>query len=177
MCCAIYGAAGQGRTDTGNVVLRMWTTDADEVFLQRVIEEGGGASPLPIDSLITLAALRRFSANLRKPSEPWRRWSKSDLPTRMGRRGRTYTLAAGVYQAEGGKAAYIRQLGFSNLQHEQMVLNYVREHGAIRRADVLELCRISEGQGKDLLKRMKNADLLVLEGAGRTSTYRLGPQG
>jgi ATP-dependent DNA helicase RecG len=180
-----------GRTDTSNVVLRMSTTDADEVFLKRVIdEEGRGGSPLPIDSLIALAALHRLKRlttdelALHIQREPAQAKRTLEALVEVGlahahgaTRGRTYTLAAGVYQAEGGKAAYIRQLGFSNLQHEQMVLNYVREHGAIRRADVLELCRISEGQGKDLLKRMKNADLLVLEGAGRTSTYRLGPQG
>ena len=180
-----------GRTDTSNVVLRMSTTDADEVFLKRVIEEEGrGGCPLPIDSLIALAALRRLKRlttdelALHIQREPAQAKRTLEALVEVGlahahgaTRGRTYTLAAGVYQAEGGKAAYIRQLGFSNLQHEQMVLNYVREHGAIRRADVLELCRISEGQGKDLLKRMKNADLLMLEGAGRTSTYRLGPQG
>ena len=75
------------------------------------------------------------------------------------------------------KAAYIRQLGFSSLQHEQLVLNYVREHGAIRRAEVIELCRLSEGQAKDLLKRMKTNELLLLEGAGRTAAYRIGPKG
>ena len=64
-------------------------------------------------------------------------------------------MAAGVYQADGDKAAYVRQLGFSSLQHEQLVLNYVRTHRAIRRAEVIELCRLSDGQAKDLLKRMK----------------------
>ena len=92
-------------------------------------------------------------------------------------RGRTYTLAAGVHEADGDKAAYIRQVGFSSLQHEQMVLNYVRKHGAIRRAEVIELCRLSEGQAKDLLKRMKATELLLLEGAGRTAAYRLGAKG
>lgn len=180
-----------GRTDANNVVLRMSTTDADEVFLKRVIEEEGrGGSPLPIDSLIALAALRRMKRLTtdelaihiqREPAQAKRTLEalvEAGLAHAHGAtRGRTYTLASGAYQAEGGKAAYIRQLGFSNLQHEQLVLNYVREHGSIRRADVLELCRVSEGQAKELLKRMKNAELLLLEGAGRTSAYRVGPKG
>ena len=91
-------------------------------------------------------------------------------------RGRTYTMAAGVYQADGDKAAYVRQLGFSSLQHEQLVLNYVRTHGTIRRAEVIELCRLSDGQAKDLLKRMKMHGLLALEGGGRGSVYRLAPK-
>jgi ATP-dependent DNA helicase RecG len=39
----------------------------------------------------------------------------------------------------------------------------------------MELCRLSEGQAKDLLKRMKASGLLVLEGAGRGSMYRATP--
>ena len=43
-------------------------------------------------------------------------------------KGRTYTLAPGVYRADGDKAAYTRQMGFTSLQHEQMVLSYVGQH-------------------------------------------------
>ncbi|WP_158080890.1 hypothetical protein [Pelomonas sp. KK5] len=32
---------------------------------------------------------------------------------------------------------------------------YVRQHGRIQRSDVMELCRLTEGQAKDLLKRLK----------------------
>ena len=67
-------------------------------------------------------------------------------------------------------------MDFSNPQHEQPMLSYARQHGAIRRAEVIELCRLSEGQAKALLKRMKINELLWLEGAGRTASYRLGPK-
>ncbi|MGZ9059630.1 MAG: AAA family ATPase, partial [Burkholderiaceae bacterium] len=86
---------------------------------------------------------------------------------------RTYTLAADVYQAEGDKAAYTRQLGFSNLQHEQLVLNYVRQHGSIQRGEVAELCRISDRQAKVLLARLKTSGRLILDGLGRGAAYRL----
>lgn len=91
-------------------------------------------------------------------------------------RGRSYTRTSGVYQAEGGNAAYTRQMDFSNLQHEQPVLSYARQHGAIRRVEVIELCRLSEGRAKDLLKRIKMNELLWLEGVGRTAACRLGPK-
>jgi ATP-dependent DNA helicase RecG len=179
------------RTDANNVILRLATTDADEAFLKRVVEEEGRrGSVLPIDSLIALATLRgmkRLTTDelaihiQREPAKAKRTLEalvEAGLAQAHGAtRGHTYTLAAGVYQAEGDKAAYIRQLGFSNLQHEQLVLSYVREHGAIRRAEVIELCRLSEGQAKELLKRMKTHDLLLLEGAGRNAAYRLGPKG
>lgn len=58
-----------------------------------------------------------------------------------------------------------------------MVLSYVRQHGQIKRADVMELCRLSEGQAKELLKRMQSTALLLLEGAGRGAFYRIGERG
>lgn len=89
-------------------------------------------------------------------------------------RGRTYMLSAAVYGAVADKAAYTRQAGFAPIQNEQMVLSYVRQHGRIKRAVAMELCRLSEGQVKALLKRMCQSDLLVLEGAGPVSYYRIG---
>lgn len=56
-----------------------------------------------------------------------------------------------------------------------MVLSYARQHGQIKRAEVLALCRLSEGQAKDLLKRMKAQGLLILGGAGRGAVYQAGP--
>jgi ATP-dependent DNA helicase RecG len=64
-------------------------------------------------------------------------------------------------------------MGFSNLQHEQLVLNYARQHGSIRRGDVTELCRISDRQAKVLLTRLKGTGQLVLEGLGRGAAYHL----
>jgi ATP-dependent DNA helicase RecG len=58
-----------------------------------------------------------------------------------------------------------------------MVLSYVRQHGQIRRAEVMELCRLSEGQAKELLKRMLGQSLLKLEGTGRGAFYRMGERG
>ncbi len=55
-----------------------------------------------------------------------------------------------------------------------MVLSYVRQHGRIRRAEAMELCRLSEGQVKNLLKRMNQTGLLILEGAGPAAHYRIG---
>jgi len=176
------------RTDANSVILRMATTDADEAFLKRVVEEEGRrGGELPIDSLIALATLRgmkrvttdELAVHIQREPAQAKRTLEALVEAGLAQahgatRGRTYTLAAGVYQADGDKAGYIRQLGFSSLQHEQLVLNYVREHGAIRRAEVIELCRLSEGQAKDLLKRMKTQGLLLLEGAGRSAAYRLG---
>lgn len=173
------------RTSATDVVLRLATVDADEAFLKLVVEQEGKIKrELPIDSLIALAALRelkRLSTDelarhiQREPAQAKRALEslvEAGLAQAHGAaRGRSYTLALGVYKADGDKAAYTRQLGFSSLQHEQLVLSYVRQHGRIQRADVMDLCRLTEGQAKDLLKRLKAEGKLQLEGAGRAAAY------
>lgn len=176
------------RTDSQNVVLRMPTEPADLDFRRLVVdEERRRNSEMPIDSLIALGALRQL-----------KRLSAEELAQRIQRdvtsakrtlealteagfveahgatRGRTYMLSVAVYGAVADKAAYTRQAGFAPIQNEQMVLSYVRQHSRIKRAEAMELCRLSEGQVKSLLKRMCQSDLLVLEGAGPASFYRIG---
>lgn len=177
------------RTDVNNVVLKLATVDADEAFLKLVIEQERNQQgrELPIDTLIALAALRELkrlsteelAAHIQR--EPAQAKRTLEALVEMGlvqahgnARGRSYTLTAGVYQADGDKAAYTRQVGFSALQHEQLVLSYARQHGLIKRADVIELCRLTEGQAKELLKRLKDEGKLIMQGAGRASAYALG---
>jgi ATP-dependent DNA helicase RecG len=80
-----------------------------------------------------------------------------------------------VYRTAGDKAGYTRQAGFAPIQHEQMVLSYVRQHGQIKRAEVMELCRLSEDQAKALLKRLKAEMRLIQHGERRGAYYTAGP--
>lgn len=175
-------------TDRLNVVVRLLTDPADLDFRRLVVEaERRRGTELPIDSLIALAALREFkrvtadelAARIQRDAAGAKRTlealTEAGLVEAHGAtRGRSYTLSAAVYQRTGDKAGYTRQAGFTPIQHEQMVLSYVRQHGSIRRADVMDLCRLSEGQAKDLLKRMLSGRLLALEGSGRGAFYRMG---
>ncbi|HRF61378.1 MAG TPA: ATP-binding protein [Candidatus Competibacter sp.] len=178
-----------GRTDAHSVVLRLSTAEADLSFLKLVLdEENRRGGKLPIDGLIALAVLRGFkritceelARHLQKDTDQAKRTlealHEAGLVQAHGAtKARSYTLSAGLYQAMGNKAAYTRQLGFSALQNEQMVLNYIRQHGQIKRAEVMELCRLSEGQAKDLLKRLKEQDFLLQHGERRGAHYTLGP--
>ena len=180
-------APDYSRTSMQSVVLHLPTTEADPDFRRLVVEEERRRNAeLPIDSLIALAAvqeLKRLTADelaeriQREPSSAKRTLevlTEAGLVEAHGAtRARSYTLSAGLYQAVSDKSAYTRQMGFSPIQHEQMVLSYVRQHGQIKRAEVVELCRLSEGQAKELLKRMKGSGLLVLEGRGPASAYRI----
>jgi ATP-dependent DNA helicase RecG len=175
------------RTDAQNVVLRLATVDADEAFLKLVVaEEGRRGTALPIDSLIALAALRELkrltteelATHIQRDPAQAKRTLEALLEAGLvqahgATKGRTYTLAPGVYQAEGDKAAYTRQAGFSAIQHEQMVLSYARQHGRVTRAEVMTLCRLSPDQAAKLLKRMKEQGLLVQHGERRWASYAL----
>jgi ATP-dependent DNA helicase RecG len=86
-------------------------------------------------------------------------------------RGRSYTLSAAVYSVVSDKAAYTRQVGFGPIQHEQMLLSYIRQHGQIKRAEVMALCRLTEGQAKRLLQRMLEANQIMMRGQGKATTY------
>jgi len=89
-------------------------------------------------------------------------------------RGRSYTLSASLYQAVGNKAAYTRQVGFTPIQQEQMVLSYVQQHGQIKRAEVMGLCRISTDQAARLLKKLKDRGAIIQSGKNRGATYTIG---
>lgn len=181
-------APDYSRTDARNVVLRMPTEPADLEFRRIVVdEERRRNSELPIDSLIALDALRQLKRlSVEQLAERIQRDVASakrtlEALTEAGfveahgaTRGRSYMLSAAVYGAVAGKAAYTRQAGFAPIQNEQMVLSYVRQHGRIKRSEAMELCRLSEGQVKALLKRMCQSDLLILQGRGPSSFYRIG---
>lgn len=92
-------------------------------------------------------------------------------------RGRSYTLSLTLYRAAGDKAGYTRQAGFTALQHEQMVLSYVRQHGQIKRAEVMELCRLSDGQAKKLLVRLRDEGQIIQHGERRGTYYTSGSKG
>ena len=178
-------APDYGRTDAGNVVLQLPTVPADVVFRRMVVDaEHQRSAELPIDSLIALAALRDFkrltaeglAQHIQRDSARAKRTlealTEAGLVEAHGHtRGRSYTLSAPVYSAVGDKAGYTRQVGFGPIQHEQMVLSYIRQHGQIRRAEVMGLCRLSEGQAKALLRRLVVGAQIELRGAARASVY------
>ncbi|MDM1695986.1 putative DNA binding domain-containing protein [Thiopseudomonas alkaliphila] len=174
------------RTDNRSVILELATAAADEIFLRLVVEQEGqqGGKPLPIDSLIALAALReqkRLSAeelalhiqrDLAQARRTLEHLVEAGLVEAHGRtRNRSYTLSADLYRAKGEKAAYTRQVGFSSVQHPEMVLNYVSQHGRIQRSEVMELCRLDRGQAYRLLTKLVHNGLLVRHGTTKNSYY------
>jgi len=178
-------APDYGRTDLHNVVLSLPTVPADVAFRRMVVDaERNRNAELPIDSLIALAALREFkrlsadvlAKHIQRDAASAKRTlealTEAGLVEAHGNtRGRSYTLSAAVYSVVSDKAAYTRQVGFGPIQHEQMLLSYIRQHGQIKRAEVMALCRLTEGQAKHLLKRMSDAKQIVMRRQGNLTAY------
>lgn len=175
------------RTDATSVVLKMSTVDADEPFLRLVVNQEGrqNSAPLPIGSLIVLAALKdrrrlgadelavhiqRDSAQAKKVLETL---VEAGLISAYGSGQRTYTLSAEVYRAGGQEVEFTRQAGLSSLQHEQLVLAHVGNHGRVQRAQAIELCHLSEDQASKLLARLTEEGKLVAHGENKGRYYTL----
>lgn len=88
-------------------------------------------------------------------------------------RGRSYTLSAHLYELQGKRAEYTRQAGFDRLQREQLVKNFVAQHGRITRNDVVNLCHLTPDQAYKLLKRLADKKYLLKHGDRKAAYYVL----
>lgn len=173
------------QSDMHSVVLRLSMAAADEAFLKVVLaEESRRGGQMPIDSLIILATLRE---QRRASSDQLAQWLQKDLSrvtssveslveagllqAHGAGRGRSYTLSPDLYRLLGKSAEYTRQAGFDRLQHEQMVNNYISQHGQITRQDVIALCRLTPDQAYKLLKRLCDENSIKKHGDRKSSRY------
>jgi ATP-dependent DNA helicase RecG len=182
-----YGrpAPNYGHSNATSVIVQMSNAESDLDFLELVLrEEERTGRPMPLDSLIVLSLLRQerrlttgdLASSTQKSEQETRagleRLAESGLIEAHGAgRGRTYTLSVKVYRKAGQKSGYVRQVGFDPIQQEQMVLQYIDTHGSIKRAEVTDLCRISNDQAYRLLKRLKNRELVIQKGQSKGASY------
>ncbi|MGM0577138.1 MAG: ATP-binding protein [Myxococcota bacterium] len=149
-----------------------------------VAQEGREGRPLSLEDLLVLHELqrersvdaRRVARLIQRDEEAARRVlgrlrDAGFVESRGRTRGASYHLTASVYRALGERSGYVRAKGFDAVQQEQMVLQYVRAHGAIRRAEVMDLCHLNGNQASYLLRRMVSQRLLEPRGAGRSRHY------
>lgn len=172
-------------SDSTVVMLFLSNSAPDFQFLEMILhQENQRSAAMPIDSLIILSRLRSERrvdvADLARYIQKSAQVTKGTLETLVEaglveahgvRRGRTYTLSAKVYQHSGQKSAYVRQAGFDFIQQEQMVLNYIDQHGTIRREEVMELCRITKDQAYYLLSKLKGRSLIIQKGDRKAAVY------
>jgi ATP-dependent DNA helicase RecG len=184
-----YGrpAPDYSRSDNYTVNLYINNSEPDISFLKMVLDvENQTGQAMPVDSLILLSRLKEerrlttadFVSSVQKPETAVRAMLEKLLEAGLidahgTGRGRNYTLSAKVYRHTGQKAAYVRQAGFEKIQQEQMVLRYINEHGSIKRADVMELCRINKDQAYKLLCMLKDNMQIIQKGERKGTIYEL----
>jgi len=184
-----YGrsAPDYSSSDSFNVIVKMSDEEANLEFLNMILQrENQMNGSLPIDSLIILSKLsheRRlttaeFADSVQKPEASIRANLEKLVEAGMvephgGGRGRFYTLSAKIYNKSGEKAAYVRQAGFDTIQQEQMILNFIKKHGGIKRSDVVELCQLTPPQAYHFLKKMKDQGKIKQTGVKRHAFYTL----
>jgi len=186
-----YGrpAPTYARSTADTVVLEMSCGEVDLGFVEMVLnEENRRSARLPIDTLLVLELLRRerrvdvadVARTIQKDVSVARgviEWLvEVGLVTAHGvKKGRTYTSSPKVYRRGGQADGFVRQAGFDAIQQEEMVKRYVREHGAIRRRDVMDLCRLNGAQATRLLKKLTDCGALLKRGEKRWTRYEPGP--
>lgn len=166
------------------VSVQMVDSAADLDFLKMVVEHENQLGSMPIDSLIILSRLREerrlttgeLAPSVQKPEANVRATLEKLVETGFlaphgTGRGRTYTLSAALYRKAGKKAEYIRQTGFAPIQQEQMVLSYIDKHGSIKRAEVMDLCHLTQDQAYKLLLRLKKRGEVVQIGERKGAIY------
>lgn len=183
-----YGrpAPDYSRSDgTGvRLTLRGGTESLD--FAAFVFERERQQGPMTVDQMIVLNRLfherrvttEQVAAEIQRSQNDARalleRLVEEGLVEARGeKRGRVYHLAARVYGAVGRPEAYVRVHGIEPLRQEGLVEEYVRAHGSIRRAKVVELCGLTERQATLVLGRMVKKGKLAAHGERKSRSYRL----
>lgn len=183
-----YGrpAPNYRRSTSELVVVAMDARPANLQFAEAIVEEERRRErPLSLDALIILGSLKDVKrATMAELAESLQTRDQNDAKAAVEElveaglveahgtgKGRSYTMSAGLYRKLGQKAEHIRQTGFDAEQQRQMVLKYVKEHGSIKRGDVMELCGLSGDQAKRLLAALAREGLLQKRGERRHAFY------
>ena len=173
------------------VKLSISTEPADLAFVRMVLqEEARQKSPLPVETLLVLTALResrRLSAAelaVRLQSGAVQAVAVIEPLTERGLiqvhgsgRGRQYTLSPQVYKQLGQGFEYVQQAGFDELQQVELIRNLARQQERIKRKDVMTLCRLGPRQAKHKLDQMVATGLLLRQGLKRGTYYTMAPNG
>lgn len=175
-----------GRSTENQVVARLPAGPTDKDLAVYIAELDRSGQRLSLGELMALHEVRsesristRRAADLFQVSVDEARAKLNGLvergllEVRGAGKGRTYHLAASVYKRLGEPGGYVRTRGFDALQHEQMILSFVKAHGEITRRQTADLCQLSPDQAGRLLRRLRQEGRLKLIGDRRTARYVL----
>lgn len=158
----------------------------DEGFTRFVRQREREGKSLGLDELLVLFALRRqrelsladaarsLQLNLTQTRTVLMRMVGDGLLERSGtHRAQLFRLSGTVYKQLGESVAYIREAGIDALRHEELILSYVRQYGAITNRITRELLGVDVNAAKRLLTRLHNEGKLSRIGKRRGAYYVL----
>ena len=168
-----------------NVRLFIPKGPTDKAFIRLVSEahQRLGRS-LPIYSLLVMNTLKRLNkatiheiAEEVKTDETKIRVVVEDLVSSGlaeaggSGRGRYYMLGAEYYKADNRIAAYVRRKDIDPIRYEEIVMQLARKKGFVRRADVVDLLRVTPSQAFRVLQKLSAKGMLHLKGHGAGAKY------
>lgn len=173
-------------SDSRNVSVFLANAKADHDFLRMVLEREQTHGEMPIESLVALHCLQEERRMTLAELSPYLQKSETHSRAIVEKlveaglieahgtgKNRTFTLSASVYQAQGEEVAYIRQKGFLDIQHEQMILNFLQTYQKIKRGQVMELCHLNKDRAYNMLSKMVKNDKIQKVGRGKDTHYEL----
>lgn len=177
-------APDYGQSTAGTVIARVRSGPADKELASFIVEARRGGQEFSLRDLLTLHEIRlelrittARAAELFQVDQHDARASlnslvdRSLLEARGDGKGRTYHLAASLYERLGDPSQYVRARGFDDTQQEQMVLTFVDRNGSITRREATELCQIDSERASRLLRRLRDEGSLEMHGVKRSAYY------
>ena len=173
------------QSTSANVKLFIPKGPTDHAFVQMLSKEQQriGRS-LPIYSLLAMNSLRRLGkASTREIAEDIKAdearirvslesLSSSGLIEAGGTgRGRYYMLSKKYYAHTNNMAAYARQKDIDPIRYQELIMQFAKQQGYIKRADVVELLHVTKPQAYRLLSKLADCGALRLEGKGAGAKY------
>jgi len=174
------------RSNETGVTLVLPGGKANLDFARLEAEESQAQRALGLDDLLLLNQLRvdrrlrtvEAARLIQKPETEARsrlqRLVEAELAEARGEGNRrSWHLSAATCRRLGEKAWSMRQRALDLVQQEQLVFQYVAEHGSIGRSEVAKHCRLSPPQAYRLLKRLERLGKLR-QISGSTKGVRYG---
>lgn len=178
------GAPDYSATNTSAVIVQISTSDTDLEMVRFVLEyEDSDGRVLLLPQLQILHELKALGPETTPELVDALKESESSIRTYLARliemglvesrgpgRNRRHHLTAAFYRL-AQSSEYVRLQDTDPIQQEHMILSYVDQFGSITRGKAADLCHLSPGQARSVLKRLTQARELELRGERRGSHY------
>ncbi len=169
------------------VKLFIQRAEPDLAFAQMIFnEEERLGRMLPINSLLILSILQtQRRASIQELAETIHigeartkanveRLVESGLVEATGNgKSRIYLLSAKVYREQDNVVGYVRQTGIDSLKHNELVMKLAGQQGYVTRSNVCDLVGVNKAQAYRILKKLAEANYLILVGSGRNARYEI----